>query len=359
MKAIQFKETTPRQAGFYMPAEWTQQEGILLSWPTNPDTWTDCWDGVQERFAEIALTIARFETVWVNAAPGWHGKIRTLLAEVAGRQELSHPDAVQLLAHPTNDVWCRDHGPTILKHRQGGELAMVNWEFDAWGGKFASELDNQVPERLAKYFGWRSFKPGIVMEGGSIEVNGVGDVLTTTSCLLNQNRNAHLTQAQLVRYLEEYLGVSKVHWLGDGIEGDDTDGHIDDLARFTDEDTVMVAFEEDRKSVNYQALQDNREHMEHLKSAAGGGFKVLEMHMPEVFFHAGRILPASYVNFLILNGAVLMPTFRQSDRDQEALWILEKAFPGREVIGIDCYEIVRESGTLHCISQQVPVAALR
>lgn len=353
--SIDFKETTPKQAGYYMPAEWTKQDGILLSWPTNPETWTDCWEGVQERFAEIALTIARFEPVWVNAAPDWHKDIRALLADVSHRLELPHSDAVHLLAHPTNDVWCRDHGPTMLKHRESGELAMVNWDFDAWGGKFVSELDNLVPERLAKHFGWRSFKPGIVMEGGSIEVNGIGDVLTTTSCLLNQNRNSHLTQGQLDAYLQQYLGVEKVHWLGDGIEGDDTDGHIDDLARFTDEETVLVAYENDKKSVNYQALQENREQVEHLKSASGKPFKVLEMHMPEDIHHGGRILPAAYVNFLILNGAVLMPTFRQSDRDQEAKWLLEKAFPGREVVGLDCYEIVRESGTLHCISQQVPI----
>ena len=241
-----------------------------------------------------------------------------------------------------------------MKNAASGEVAVTDWEFNAWGGKFPPwDQDNAIPSRIAASLGMRSFKGGMILEGGAIEINGAGHLLTTEAVLLNPNRNPQLNRGQIEQRLRSSLGVSEIIWLKQGIEGDDTDGHIDDLARFVDPRTVVACVDRDAASPNRKILADN---LARLRSFP---FEVVEIPLPEACEVPGwrlPILPASYVNFLILNGGLLVPTFRQRRNDDRALGLLRELFPNREVVGIDCLDLVEEGGTLHCISQQQPAA---
>ena len=264
------------------------------------------------------------------------------------------PEHIELFDHPHDDVWCRDPGPIFVKNAASGEVAVTDWEFNAWGGKFPPwDQDNAIPSRIAASLGMRSFKGGMILEGGAIEINGAGHLLTTEAVLLNPNRNPQLNREQIEQRLRSSLGVSEIIWLKQGIEGDDTDGHIDDLARFVDPRTIVACMERDAASPNRKILADN---LARLRSFP---FEVVEIPLPEACEVPGwrlPILPASYVNFLILNGGLLVPTFRQHRNDDRALGLLRELFPDREVVGIDCLDLVEEGGTLHCISQQQPAA---
>lgn len=268
------------------------------------------------------------------------------------------PERVELFDHPHNDVWCRDHGPIFVRHRESGEVAVTNWGFNAWGGKFPPwDLDNEIPARIAASLDLRSFDCGMILEGGAIEVNGRGQLLTTEAVLLNPNRNPGMSRSEMERILCRYLGVDEVLWLARGIEGDDTDGHIDDLARFTNPNTILACVELNPSSPNHAVLQENLLRLRSFRDKAARPFDLVEIALPEACEVPGwrlSILPASYVNFLILNDAVLVPTFRQSRNDDRALGIIREQFPDRDVIGIDCLDLVEEGGTLHCISQQQP-----
>jgi agmatine deiminase len=265
---------------------------------------------------------------------------------------------VEFFNHPTDDAWCRDHGPIFVRNDRTGEVALTDWVFNAWGGKYAPyDQDNRIPRRIGRALGLRRFESAMVLEGGSIEVNGKGLLLTTEACLLNRNRNPGLTRGQIERNLKDYLGVGTVLWLGDGILGDDTDGHVDDLTRFFSESGLVTAVERNRRDPNHGALSENLERLRALRTPSGGRFRIVELPMPAPREYRGRRLPASYANFLIMNGAVLMPSFRQPRRDREAAEVLESCFPGREVVPIDCLELVWGLGTLHCISQQQPAAS--
>ncbi|RYD82710.1 MAG: agmatine deiminase family protein, partial [Verrucomicrobiaceae bacterium] len=225
-------------AGFSMPPEWSRQEAVWLSWPVDdPRHWGGAKrDMMQAKFAEIAAAISRFETVRINAPGADHA---TILA--ACNRAKAVPEHVQLFDHPHNDVWCRDHGPIFVKHQETGEVAITDWEFNAWGGKFPPwDLDNAIPGKIATSLGKRIFKGGMILEGGAIEINGAGQLLTTEAVLLNPNRNSKLGRAEIEQLLRDGLGVSEILWLKQGIEGDDTDGHIDDLARFVDGNTVLA-----------------------------------------------------------------------------------------------------------------------
>ncbi len=346
---------TAAAAGFAMPPEWALQEAVWLSWPVNdPRHW-----GGQKRemiwakFAEIAAAISRFESVRINAPGEDHAAIRA----VCNRAK-AVPERVELFDHPHNDVWCRDHGPIFVKHQITGEVALTDWGFNAWGGKFPPwDQDDAIPSRIAASLGKKVFKGGMILEGGAIEINGAGQLLTTEAVLLNPNRNPQLSQADIEQKLRDGLGVSEILWLKQGIEGDDTDGHIDDLARFVDPQTILACIELDASSPNRKILQEN---LDRLKSFAGSNkraFDIVEIPLPEACEVPGwrlPVLPASYVNFLIVNGGVLVPTFRQHKNDDRALSMIRELFPSREVTGIDCLDLVEEGGTLHCISQQQP-----
>lgn len=342
----------PTALGFRMPAEWEAQEAIWLSWPRRRATWPGKFRPIPGKFAEIIAAISRFEAVRVNVAQALQPRVQSLLKRA--KADLTR---VTLFDHPTDDAWCRDHGPIFLKHARTGEVALTDWKFNAWGQKYpAFALDNAIPGRIAAALKLRRFAVDMVLEGGSIEVNGAGSLLTTEACLLNPNRNPHLSRAQIEQQLRNHLGVSQILWLGAGIMGDDTDGHVDDLTRFFRTDGIVTAVERRERDGNYRALRENVERLRSFRTPAGGKFQIVELPMPERCAVGTRRLPASYANFLILNGAVLMPTFRQPRRDAAAAEVLAGCFPGRAIVPIDCLDLVVGSGTLHCITQQQPAA---
>ncbi len=340
-----------------MPPEWSPQEAVWLSWPVDdPRHWGGAKRNVMwAKFAEIAATISRFEPVRINAPGTDHAAI----AAACNRARVVH-ERLQLFDHPHNDVWCRDHGPIFVKHTETGEVAVTDWEFNAWGGKFPPwDRDNSIPSRIASALGLRCFEGGMILEGGGIEINGAGQLLTTEAVLLNPNRNPELSRVQIEQKLRDGLGVSEILWLKQGIEGDDTDGHIDDLARFTDPQSILACIDRDSSSPNRQILEDNLARLRSFLMPNKRAFDVIEIPLPEACEVAGwrlPVLPASYVNFLIVNGGVLVPTFRQKKNDDRALGIIGELFEDREVVGIDCLDLVEEGGTLHCISQQQPEA---
>ena len=338
-----------------MPPEWSPQEAVWLSWPVeDPRHWGGAKrDLIWSKFAEIAAAISRFEPVRINAPGADHEAIRA-----ACNRAKAVPERVELFDHPHNDVWCRDHGPIFVKHATTGEVALTDWEFNAWGGKFPPwDLDNAIPVRIAASLGKRIFEGGMILEGGAIEINGAGQLLTTEAVLMNPNRNPRLDRAEIEQRLRDGLGVTEILWLKQGIEGDDTDGHIDDLARFVDPATVLACTERDSTSPNRKILADNLARLRSFSGPGGRPFEVVEIPLPEACEVPGwrlPVLPASYVNFLIVNGGVLVPTFRQGKNDDRALGMLRELFPDREITGIDCLDLVEEGGTLHCISQQQP-----
>ncbi|MEP4079196.1 agmatine deiminase family protein [Haloferula sp.] len=347
---------TPASLGFSMPPEWAPQDAVWLSWPVDdPRHWGgDKQALIHNRFAELTAAISRFQTARINAPASSHEEIRRLckLAKVV-------PEHLELFDHPHDDVWCRDHGPIFVKNTGSGEIALTDWEFNAWGGKFEPwNRDNSIPAQVAESLSIRRFENPMILEGGAIEINSVGQILTTEAVLLNPNRNPHLNREEIEQQLCDYLGAKEVLWLERGIEGDDTDGHIDDLARFTDDDTIVAGVESDTNSPNHKVLSDNLRRLSEFKTPTARPFNLVEMPMPEACEIPGwrlPILPASYVNFLIINGAVLVPTFRQARNDDRACGILRELFPKREVVGVDALDFVEEGGTLHCLSQQQPV----
>jgi len=251
------------------------------------------------------------------------------------------------------DVWFRDYGPTFVVHPEEKLPGMVHWRFNAWGGKYPQMAgDTVIPDRVCRAAGMKVFTPGIVLEGGSIEVNGRGTVLTTEQCLLHPNRNPSLSREEIEAYLQEFLGVSRVVWLKEGIAGDDTDGHIDDIARFSDPSTILCAVEEDPKDENHDVLQENLRILREARDQDGRPFTVIPLPMPGTVGDGIR-LPASYANFAIANRTVLVPVFGDPN-DARALAVIGDAFPGRNVVGIDCRAMVQGLGALHCITQQQP-----
>lgn len=341
---------TPAAQGFRMPAEWEEQKAIWFSWPMRTSTWPGHYELIPPKFAEIVATVSRFQAVHVNVCRPYQELALKLFNE-------ARADMRQLTLHdnPNNDAWCRDHGPIFIRNDRTGEVALTDWIFNAWGGKVSPiNDDDAIPSRVASHLGCRRFEPGIVLEGGSIDVNGRGALLTTEVCLLNKNRNPDLTRAQIEQKLRDFLGVTTIHWLGNGIEGDDTDGHVDDLSRFFRPDAIVTVVEPDVSDVNHRALSENLERLRALRNENGSRYEIVELPMPEPCVTDGQRLPSSYANFLILNRAVLVPVFRQPTRDAEALAILKGCFPGREIVPIDCRDWVIGRGTLHCISQQQP-----
>ncbi len=346
---------TPAALGFRMPAEWEQQAAVWLSWPHRLATWPGHFRPIPAKFAEIAARISHFEDVHINCEGSRQARARALLNRAGA--DLAR---ITLHDHPTDDAWCRDHGPIFVKNDRTGEVALTDWEFNAWGGKYPRfARDNAIPRKIARTLGLRRFGRNMVLEGGSIEVDGAGLLLTTEACLLNPNRNPALTRMDLERALGEFLGIQTVYWLGRGIAGDDTDGHVDDLSRFFRPGGIVTAMETNCRDTNHRALKENFERLRAMRTPAGKKFEIVGLPMPRPVSCDGRRLPASYANFLVINGAVLIPSFRQPRRDAVAAAVLAGCFPGREIIPIDCVDLVLGLGTLHCISQQQPAALRR
>ena len=343
-------QKTPAAEGFRMPEEWEPQVAVWLSWPHNYKTWPGQFRPIPYVYAEIVKQISRFEEVRINCAKPLQARAKRLCAKAGA--EMSR---VKFYDHPTNDAWCRDHGPIFVKHRKTEEVALTDWHYNAWGDKYPPyDLDNKIPARVARKLKVRRLVNDMVLEGGSIEVNGRGVLLTSEQCLLNENRNPHLSKRQIERNLKNYLGVKTILWVGDGIIGDDTDGHIDDITRFYKADGFITCLEPNKRDSNHRILAENLQRLRGFRTAKGKGYDIVELPMPKPFALQGQRVPASYVNYLVINGAVLVPQFRQPKRDAEARRIMGSCFPEREVVGIDCYDLIWGLGSLHCISQQQP-----
>ena len=341
--------------GWVMPPEWARQDAVWLSWPVDdPRHWGGAKrEVVWRKFAEIVAVISRFEPVRINSVDGLAGWLPARVREHGGE-----PARVELFDHAHNDVWCRDHGPIFVKKQRSGELAVTDWGFNGWGGRFAPwDLDDAIPKQVAAALGMRLIDGGMILEGGAIEVNGAGQLLTTEAVLLNRNRNPEMGRKEVEERLREVLGVREVLWLERGIEGDDTGGHVDDLARFVNDTTIVAAVDQEAGSPNDLVLKGNLQRLRGFRTPDDRPFDVVELPMPEACEVPGwrlPVLPATYVNFLIVNGGVLVPTFRQEKNDDRALGMMRELFPGREVVGVDCLELVEEGGSLHCISRQQP-----
>ena len=339
---------TPAGLGYRMPAEWEPHTATWLSWPRRGGiSFPDSFDRVLPVLRAMVEALIDSEQVCINVSNEAH--------EAEARSVLSGlpMERITLYRVPTNEPWCRDHGPIFLTRDRDPRLAVVDWDYNAWGNKYPPfDLDEIVPTRLAEILKLPVFYSHMILEGGSIDVNGSGALLTSESCLLNKNRNPNLSRAEIEQRLRDYLGVSAILWLGDGIAGDDTDGHIDDLTRFVSERTVVTVVEENRADENYEPLQENLARLRELKIGARN-LDILTLPMPGKMVREGLRLPASYANFYIANTCVLLPTFADPN-DEAALSVLRQCFPDRRVIGIDCRELIWGLGTFHCLTQQQP-----
>lgn len=341
---------TPKEQGFHFPAEFAKHSATWLSWPHKEASWPGKIETIYPFYAEFIKRVAEGERVCINVLDEVM-KQKALKYVIAAGTDLAN---VEFFIHPTNDAWCRDHGPAFLIHPTEKKKMIVDWGYNAWGGKYPPfDLDDVIPTLIAKHYNIPVVNPGIVMEGGSVDFNGRGTVLTTTSCLLNPNRNPHLNQQQIEDYLIQYYGAEQVLWLGDGIVGDDTDGHIDDITRFTNEDTVVTVVEEDKGDENYAPLQENLKELKKMRLLNGKQLNIVELPMPSAIVYDDMRLPASYANFYIANKYVVVPTYRDKN-DDRALDILQQCFSDRKVIGIDSTDIIWGLGSFHCLSQQEP-----
>ena len=341
-----------REQGFAMPAEWQKHDAIWLAWPYDPTTFPDRVERVEATYVQIVKEIHESEEVnlFVIDEPT-RKKAIAMFSKAA-----INLDRVHIHVSDYADVWFRDYGPIFVRNPHH-ELAMIHWDFNSWGEKYETLLkDKEIPDVINKEMAIRCFKPGIVLEGGSIDVNGEGTLLTTEQCLLNSNRNPNLNKQKIEQYLSEYLGVCHFIWLKRGILGDDTDGHIDDLARFVSPSTIVCAFEDNENDADYDALKENYDLLCQSEDQNGKPLRIIKLPMPKVVSDEGYRLPASYTNFYIGNTKVLMPIFDHPN-DKKALAILQELFPTRKVIGICCKDLVYGFGTLHCISQQQPCTA--
>ncbi len=336
-----------------MPAEWAPHRGTWLSWPHRESSWPGNFAPVPRVIAEMVRHLAPGEEVHINVADqAMEDGARRVLREAAVAE-----DNVFFHHFPTNDAWCRDHGPIFVQRAApngGRESLITDWGYNAWGGKYPPfDLDEQIPRQVAERFGIPRVEPGMILEGGSIDVNGLGTLLTTEACLLNPNRNPELTREEIEARLRDYLGVTKILWLGDGIVGDDTDGHIDDITRFTDERTIVTCIEDDPRDENYAPLRQNLDRLEAMTDQDGQPFRIVTIPMPRAVVYDGQRLPASYANFYIGNEVVLLPAY-DPERDEIARATLQELFPTRRVVPIDCTELVWGLGAFHCLTQQWP-----
>jgi agmatine deiminase len=342
-------QSTPRSLGFRFPAEWERQAAVWFAWPVRRTLWPECFDRVRQQLAALYVLAARFQTVRVLCAESEQSALRARMAEAGDASR------VELFDYQSDDVWIRDFGPLFLLHDLRGELAIADWRYNAWGDKFPDQAkDNAASQWIAEQLGLRRFAFEQVLEGGAIESNGTGALLTTEVVLLNPNRNGPATVDAVERQLSCGLCVDTVLWLKDGLVGDDTDGHIDNLARFFKPDGILLAAARCGTDPNSMAIEENRHRLERLRTPAGTPFEIIALPLPEPIFEGGEPLAASYLNFIVLNGAVLVPTYGQPENDRKALRILGNCFPGREVVGVDCRDIIKEGGALHCMSQHQP-----
>lgn len=346
---------TPKELGYHFPAEWEKHDATWLSWPHKEASWLGKIEKIYDVYAQFVKILATGEKVCINV----NDKAMQMKAEHHLNQAGVNLSHVQFFLHPTNDAWCRDHGPAfLLRSSIEQPKVIVDWHYNAWGGKYPPyDLDDQIPTLIARHYGIPCFHPAIIMEGGSVEFNGEGTVLTTKSCLLNPNRNPGYSQRQIEHTLMQFYGVDQVLWLESGIEGDDTDGHIDDLTRFVNEDTVVTIIAHHVDHPDYHILKANVKALESMRLMNGQHLNMIELPVPKPYFEQGQLLPCSYANFYISNAAVIVPTF-EDPHDERALNILATCFQDRPVIGLNSKDIIWGLGSFHCLSQQEPALPL-
>lgn len=344
--------TTPSELGFRMPAEWEPHAATWMAWPYNLGTWEGHLDGAEQAFSEIIAALTPQEIVHLLVP-------NTEVEERAMDRLSAQPgiDRKRLILHTieTGDVWIRDYGPIFLVRGTGKkrETAWTKWIYNAYGNKYDDLLiGNDVPPKMPIQE-IPHFAAEMILEGGSIDVNGSGSLLATESCLLSPDRNPHLTKEQIEQNLKDTLGVTNILWLAAGIAGDDTTGHVDDLTRFVGPSTVVTVIEEDPDDPNYKPLMENAKRLQYMKDENGTRLTVIPLPMPHPFTIENRRMAASYANFTVANGVVLVPTY-DDPNDEEALKILRKCFPNRTVHGIDCRQLIWGYGSIHCATQQQP-----
>lgn len=331
-----------------LPSEWEKQYALWLSWPLNPKLWNGQLEEISKTFVEIAKHASRFQPVHINC-------IAEAQARVSSELETADVDLsnVRFFDIPTDDVWIRDHGPIFVKHEKNGQIAVTDWEFNGWGDKFPDHsLDNKVPVAIADALGCPRFRYALCLEGGAIETNGRGYLMTTRSVQLNEARNYDVTESEYQRIFHHALGVDEFIWLEDGLAHDDTDGHIDNVARFAERRHILIATTQDREHPSYSSLRRNKLELEGIH-IHGKMPEITEVPLPDPFPNKEKPLPASYLNYVLINGAVLVPQFDQPENDAKALEVLGTVFPKRKVIGIDCRLLAEEGGTLHCCTCNV------
>lgn len=336
-----------------LPAEWEEQDGVLLSWPHADSDWSDDIELVEPVFANLAAAISQHERVIIVAPQP--DQIIELIVAAGG-----DPQQVTLIHLPTNDTWSRDFGPITIE--EGGRLQLLDFGFNGWGLKFAANHDNQITRRLAATGLFGKQLPqivGLILEGGAIESDGAGTILTTTECLLNPNRNPQLQQREIEAQLGQLLGAQRFLWLEHGyLAGDDTDSHIDTLARLCPNDTIAYVFCDDPGDEHYAALQSMAAQLRSFRTAADRPYRLLPLPWPQACYGPiGERLPATYANFLIINNAVLVPTY-DCAQDETALEVIAEAFPDRKIIGINCSPLILQHGSLHCVTMQLPRGVL-
>jgi len=349
---MNFDHPTPKELGYTFPAEFALHSATWLSWPHKEDSWPGKIDTIFPSYSLFIKELTKGEKVCINVAD------ETMKAFAVGHLQKAEVDLskVEFYFHPTNDAWCRDHGPAFLINPDAAKKKIiVDWNINAWGNKYPPfDLDDVIPSLIGKQLNIPVYHPGIVMEGGSVEFNGKGTLLTSKSCLLNPNRNPDLNQSQIEEYLVHFYGVDQILWIDEGIVGDDTDGHVDDTVRFVNEDTVLTAIEENKSDENYELLQHNLKQLQQMRLINGKQLNIIELPMPDKLIYEGQRLPCSYANFYIANKSVIVPTFRCTN-DDKALQIIQQCFPEREVVGIDSTDIIWGLGSFHCLSQQEPL----
>jgi agmatine deiminase len=346
-----YREDTPIKLGYHFPAEWEKHKATWLSWPHKEASWPGKLKSIYPVYVQFIKLLCAGEQVCINV------NSNEMEQDAAAQLMLQgvNLSKITFYQHPTNDAWCRDHGPAFLINKEAKfQKVIVDWGYNAWGDKYPPyDLDDVIPTLIGKSIQVPVYHPGIVMEGGSVDFNGKGTLITTTSCLLNPNRNSHLSKASIEEHLTSFYGVSNILWLSEGIVGDDTDGHIDDITRFVNEDTVLTVIESNKADDNYEALKKNAKDLSTMRLESGKQLNIIELPMPAPVVLEDQRLPASYANFYIGNAAVIVPTFKDKN-DEKALEIIAGCFPDRLVIGLDSSDIIWGLGSFHCLSQQEP-----
>ena len=351
MSNISFS-ATPKESGFTFPAEWHPHRATWLTFPHNESSWQgDRLAKMRPQYLAFIKAISQGENVGIIANDV---NLKDFIAAELNKIDVDL-SKIEFVIKPTNDAWCRDHGPAFLINPETKQKLIIDWGHNAWGGKYPPyDDDNRTPQAIADYLKLPVVHPGIIMEGGAVEFNGAGTLLTSKSCLLNPNRNPHLNQEQIEEYLYNYYGVSQVLWVEDGIVGDDTDGHIDDTTRFINEDTIVACVENDVNDENFRVLNTNLSMLKAMRLINGKQLNIIELPMPKAVVIDGFRTPGSYANFLICNAGVIVPVFNNPN-DGIAIDILEKAFPQRKIIPLEATEIIWGQGSFHCLSQQEPL----